>query len=65
MARKICYGLLDTEKKQHQKKFKLKVIEKPKLTQNYKIQYSFQPLEKHEKQLKNIYFNITKIKSNI
>ena len=49
MARKICYDLLHIEKKKHhQKNFKLKAIEKPKLTQNYKIQYSFQPLEKHQ-----------------
>ena len=51
-------------RKKDQKNFKLKAIENPKLTQNYKIQDTFQPLEKHQKQL-NYFFNIAKIKSNI
>ena len=55
MARKILLRTAYREKKQHQKNFKLKAIEKPKLTQNYKIQYFFQPLEKHQKQLKYIF----------
>ena len=52
MTRKICYELLNSEKKKDQKNFKFKAIENAKLTENYKIQDFFQPLEKHQKQLK-------------
>ena len=45
-------------RKKDQKNFKLKAIENLKLTQNYKIQDTFQPLEKHQKQLN--YFLISR-----
>ena len=58
MARKICYELLNIEKKNDQKYFKLEAIENPKLTQNYTLQDTFKPLKKHQKQLN--YFLISR-----
>ena len=64
MARKICYELLNIEKKNDQKNFKLEAIENPKLTQNYTLQDTFKPLKKTSKTTE-LFFNIAKIKSNI
>ena len=47
-------------RREDQKNFKLKAIENPKLTQIYTMQDTFQPLEKHQKQL-NYFFNTAKI----